>query len=714
MYLLVGFLLVLTIPLFHVPVTAQSTMSQNLIRNGDFSNGLTGWTIGVIKPSSFAGYPKWGIFNSTPWRPQVKPFAFLDVPGGAEAYLESDPFTLPSSQEGGWALTATIWGMHDPTIVQVQIRSQMGTYTLDSFEASKVELGEQPAMKYYFVPANFTNHAIAVWFTCEGVNPDEAHGVYCGFDNIAVTPSQIAAATRTVAVGLSESNLEGWAALFFVGIGLVLLFFRRRLYSYRRFVDERFVNVLMLILLIIILNVKIWIAFQYRIGIWDGYSYLLNARRFLYGFDPYVFFEILRPPLVPYLINLAWSITGENIYVAEIMQPIFAVAGAGVLYSLLKRMFGYEPALIASLYLLSIPELFLTTNLILVHGEGLFLITASVYLLWRAVKGDEEFYPAATGALALATLARYTSLVFVVFFALVLAAHYREPLKAFFHRQKPEQAQSYLWVKVSFLVFAAIWIPWLLWNVANVGGNPFASLEAGLLASNPTGTQLYFYIVNLPVFLGIPATALFLIGLIDKKRFRDKARLMLLLWIGVFFVSLSVLSDRQTRFYIEWAPPLAAFVALGVSRLQEKLPSKAKVLGWVLIFIWLGGTYAVAINTSLYTSAFSLSNQYGFIRNYDEFMHVVGWVDSHTNHTTIGATDIGPFLSYYSNRLFYDMAWIAQESSARGITMVQFMKQVGVKMIVVRSDYINAVNLYTYNDLILIQSFPDYLIFQVS
>ena len=318
-----------------------------------------------------------------------------------------------------------------PQIVQVQIRSQMGIYTLDSFEASKVELGQQPAMKYYFVPANFTGHAIAVWFTCEGVNPDESHGVYCGFDDIAVTPSQIAAATRTGELGLSVSNLEGWAALFFVGIGLVLLFFRRRLYSYRRFVDERFVNVLMLILLMIILNVKIWIAFQYRIGIWDGYSYLLNARRFLYGFDPYIFFEILRPPLVPYLINLVWSITGENIYVAEIIQPIFAVVGAGVLYSLLKRMFGYKPALIASLYLLSIPELFLTTNLILVHGEGLFFLTASVYLLWRAVKGEEEFYPAATGALALATLARYTSLVFVVFFALILAARYWKPLRSF-------------------------------------------------------------------------------------------------------------------------------------------------------------------------------------------------------------------------------------------------------------------------------------------
>ena len=118
-YLLVVTVLVLTVPLFSMPVAAQSatttSTSQNLVRNGDFSNGLTGWTVGVLKPSSFVGYPKWGIFNTTPWRPQVKPFAYLDVPGGAAAYLESDPFTLPSSQEGGWALTATIWGLHDPT-----------------------------------------------------------------------------------------------------------------------------------------------------------------------------------------------------------------------------------------------------------------------------------------------------------------------------------------------------------------------------------------------------------------------------------------------------------------------------------------------------------------------------------------------------------------------------------------------------------------------
>jgi hypothetical protein len=703
----------LTISMLPMPAISQNSAIQNLVRNGDFSNGLTGWTAGVLKTSTFGGYPNWGIFNTTPWRPQVHPFAYLDVPGGAAAYLESDPFLFSTNPEGGWALTATLWGMHDPTILQVQIKSQAGFYTLDSFETPKVELGQQPAMKYYLIPSNFTNRAVAVRFTCADMPPGHALGVFCGIDDIAVTPSQAVTSQRGQLVP-SVSVLASWTALLFVSICLLLLVFRKRLSSFSKFVNDRFVSVLLLVLLIVVLNLKIWFAFQYRIGIWDGYSYLLNARRFLYGYDPYIFFEILRPPLVPYLINLAWSVTGENIYIAEVLQPIFAIAGAGVLYSLLKRMFGYKPAFIASLYLLSIPELFVSTNLILVHGEGLFFVTASVYFLWRAIKGETEFYPAATGALALATLARYTSLAFVIFFALVLGAHYWKPLKSFFLRHKTDKIQSYLWIKVALLVFVACWIPWLVWNAANVGGDPFASLKAALLASTPTDTQWYFYIVNLPVFLGIPASALLIIGLIDKKNFRDKARLMLLLWIGVFLILHSAISDRQTRFYIEWAPPLAAFVALGVSRLEERLPSKAKILGWMLIAIWLGGSYVVAVNTALYTSPFSLANQYGFIRNYDEFMHVVSWVDAHTNHTTIGATDIGPFLCYYSNRLFYDMSWIAQESGARGITMIQFMKQIGVKVIVVRSDYINAVNLYTYNDLILLQSFPDYLIFQIS
>ena len=54
-----------------------------------------------------------------------------------------------------------------------------------------------------------------------------------------------------------------------------------------------------------ILAVKLWLAFQYRFLIWDSYVYLSDARVFLSGPAPNLYFEIGRPPLLPYLVALA-------------------------------------------------------------------------------------------------------------------------------------------------------------------------------------------------------------------------------------------------------------------------------------------------------------------------------------------------------------------------------------------------------------------------
>lgn len=85
-----------------VSATAQSNLN-NLIYNGDFSNGLSGWTPGVLHASQFGGYPKFGVFNTTSWRNGVNPFAYLDVPGQAKAFLNSTPFLVPYVP-GGWSV----------------------------------------------------------------------------------------------------------------------------------------------------------------------------------------------------------------------------------------------------------------------------------------------------------------------------------------------------------------------------------------------------------------------------------------------------------------------------------------------------------------------------------------------------------------------------------------------------------------------------------
>jgi hypothetical protein len=209
------------ISILAMPGAAQSNAS-NLIYNGSFTNGLDGWTPGTLKPSGFAGYPKWGIFNSTPWRLGINQFAFLDVPGAAEAYLDSTPFLLPFIS-GGWTLGFTLWGLHDPTILGVQMKSQAGIYTLDSFEPAYVERGQNATVKHYLIPANFTGQTIAVRFTCEGVNPNDSHGVYCGFDDVAVTPAQqtvtTTTPTHTTEIATHSFDFGTSLALVFVGIG---------------------------------------------------------------------------------------------------------------------------------------------------------------------------------------------------------------------------------------------------------------------------------------------------------------------------------------------------------------------------------------------------------------------------------------------------------------------------------------------------------------
>jgi hypothetical protein len=220
-YLLVGAILTL---ILGTPGTAQPNAS-NLIYNGSFTNGLDGWTPGVLKPSRFAGYPRWGTFNSTPWRIGIDQFAFLDVPGAAEAYLDSAPFLLPSIS-GGWTLGFTLWGLHDQTILGVQMKSQAGIYTLDSFEPPYVERGQNATVKHYLIPANFTGQTIAVRFTCEGVIPGDAIGVYCGFDDVAVSLAQ-PTVTTTTAIQTTEVvphsfNFGASLALVFVGIGSAL------------------------------------------------------------------------------------------------------------------------------------------------------------------------------------------------------------------------------------------------------------------------------------------------------------------------------------------------------------------------------------------------------------------------------------------------------------------------------------------------------------
>jgi len=167
--------------LFTLAILSVSPVeAQNLVQNGDFSNGLAYWNPGILDSGSIPGYPKWGTYVY-PFKGD--PSAFLDVPGGAFAYLDSDPFFMP---DVGF-VQITFWGNRDPVVLGVQLKVEGGSiYVLDSVEPPRTEFGQTPVTKEYVLGTNVAGRNVAIRFVCRSY-PSSLVGAFCNYDDIHVT-----------------------------------------------------------------------------------------------------------------------------------------------------------------------------------------------------------------------------------------------------------------------------------------------------------------------------------------------------------------------------------------------------------------------------------------------------------------------------------------------------------------------------------------------
>ena len=467
--------------------------------------------------------------------------------------------------------------------------------------------------------------------------------------------------------------------------------------------DQKIVELLVVpAVLLVILAVKLWLSLQYRLAIWDGYSYLSNARAFLLGRtpSPYHFFELLRPPVFPYLISLVWRITGQNYDVATLVQPTFAVAAAYVLFLLLKDAFNLKTATVGGILLAVAPTVFTWTNEILAHGVAMFFLTLAVYLLWLGMERNEWFLPLAGISLALSTLTRYDAFVFVPAFLVVLLSMWIA------HRER----RSFPWVGLILMVFAfaALWFPWLYWNYLYEGG-PFASMISGYLTASGTEPgPWYFYFVNMPDLLTVPGTILLVIGLADKGIFKDRVKLAFLLWLATFLALYSLLPEPKDDHYaIMWTPALVVFAAIGFSRVEVHLPSKAKILAWVLLGLWLTSTFYSGVGASISEARIQIA-LYGSV---DEFNAVSAWITTNTSPTVNGATDIPTALSYSTDRNFANIYYYDEVAPEMGMSVDQFLSHENMTLIVVTSGTAQSLGFPHDPNFNLLKQFPDYDIY---
>ena len=152
---------------------------------------------------------------------------------------------------------------------------------------------------------------------------------------------------------------------------------------------------------------------------------------------------------------------------------------------------------------------------------------------------------------------------------------------------------------------------------------------------------------------------------------------------------------------------LAAFAGLGFSRIEARLPSRTKILAWVVVGLWLTTTFYPAVTYSV-TAAQNQVLSYGSV---DEFTSLSNWITTNTNSTTRGATDIPTALAYQTDRYYYNIWVLAGMAQNQDVTIDHFLSTINVTLIVVGPATSQALGFQNDPNLALVKQFPNYDIY---
>lgn len=456
---------------------------------------------------------------------------------------------------------------------------------------------------------------------------------------------------------------------------------------------------------LVVLVLKVFFSCSYLLPIWDGAVYLLNARRFLYGYDPFSFFELLRPPLLPYVISLLWSVLGESYLLVMPIQSIFTVLAGPILYIVVREMFDWKTAMLSLIIFLFNPVVFVWTDQLLTHGIQLVFTLLCIFFAWRTysdpagTKGLRDILHAVFVGLfaALTSLTRYPAIVFFPA-ALVLAL-------------RRDVARNVKWLLICGFSFVATWTPWFLWNMQYAGGDPFASVKAGFIVGAYIGEPepWYHYLTGLIQLISVIGVMLLLAGMVSKESFKDRKRLMFLAWFAIATAAHSALLNKQLRFTIEWFPAISVLIALGARRIQGLLSFRPRIAFNVLIASWL----IYLIGSSIFSAVADVNERNGPATR--EFPTVVSWITANMARDEIGASDsvFTPQLAYFSKRLFYNFEFLQEESKAKGVGTGEYLRRLNVTYVVVTSWYAQLRSLNGADYLVMVKKFQNFAAYAV-
>jgi len=190
--------------------------AQNLVVNGDFSNGLDGWTTVDVAPGGFPGFPQYMVDPGIACLPGRSPNArlMINVPDAADGYVTQD-VVLPDAPA---TLTLLSWNNLDPTTATVSIQT-LGdgvVHDLESWAPPPLEgpsltcSGAVPIGKSWDLTP-FAGQAVALRLRAKGGTG--YNGVIADFDDVAIVAVTTTTSTTTTTLPALCGGLADPAAV---------------------------------------------------------------------------------------------------------------------------------------------------------------------------------------------------------------------------------------------------------------------------------------------------------------------------------------------------------------------------------------------------------------------------------------------------------------------------------------------------------------------
>lgn len=280
---------------------------------------------------------------------------------------------------------------------------------------------------------------------------------------------------------------------------------------------EKLLVITFIILTIVLLQPK---------KMWDEYVYILNARTFA---GDYVYFEDIRPPLLPLIMSPFYALGIESI--AFVVPILFFIGLIIVFYLFVKKLKinSYVPLII----LLSFPVILEYSKKYMTSMPATFFLLMSLLLLhkYTTSKKPINLYFSFFSA-SLSTLTRYPmGLTYVVVLILYYLFVKRKVIKHLLISQ--------------FFFF----IPILIW-IFYIG---FESFYYAFVWGSGVSSPL-FYLISLPLIFGI---SIIFIPFLLKYRYK-KEDLWFLVPLIIFMFFFQIFSNKEIRFLI----PILPFLSL--------------------------------------------------------------------------------------------------------------------------------------------------------